>query len=68
MTKDDAANILEKYKPLIPNEKFSKAKDMAVYYLRQESMVSLEVFNQVAWERDIAIKQLNDLGYEFGEK
>ena len=35
--------------------------------LAQES-VSLEVYKQVAFERDIAIKQLHELGYEFGEK
>ena len=23
---------------------------------------------QIQWERDVAIKQLNELGYEFGEK
>ena len=30
--------------------------------------VSLEVYKQVAWERDIAIEQLHELGYEFGQK
>lgn len=30
--------------------------------------ISEEAYKQVMWERDIAIKQLNDLGYEFGEK
>lgn len=25
-------------------------------------------YDQVRWERDIAISQLNDLGIEFGEK
>lgn len=30
--------------------------------------VSLEVYKQVIWERDIAIEQLKELGYEFGEK
>lgn len=25
-------------------------------------------FSQVRWERDIAIEQLRELGYEFGEK
>lgn len=33
-----------------------------------ETLVSLDVYNQVAWERDIAIQQLHELGYEFGEK
>ena len=31
-------------------------------------MVSRGVFEQVVWERDVAIEQLKDLGYELGEK
>ena len=27
-----------------------------------------DMYKQVAWERDVAIKQLEQLGYEFGEK
>lgn len=30
--------------------------------------VSVGVYKQVTWERDIAIEQLHELGYEFGEK
>ena len=30
--------------------------------------VSIGAYKQVAWERDIAIEQLHELGYEFGEK
>ena len=30
--------------------------------------VSLEAFKQVKWERDIAIEQLKELGYGFGQK
>ena len=33
-----------------------------------KNTVSAEVYKQVARERDIAIEQLNELGYEFGEK
>ncbi len=33
-----------------------------------EDVVSRGVFEQVMWERDIAIQQLKELGYEFGEK
>ena len=33
-----------------------------------DDCVSLEVYKQVTWERDIAIEQLNELGYGFGEK
>lgn len=31
-------------------------------------IVSLGVFKQVMWERDIAIEQLKELGYGFGQK
>lgn len=31
-------------------------------------MVSRGVFEQVMWDRDVAIEQLKDLGYELGEK
>lgn len=30
--------------------------------------VSIGAYKQVAWERDIAIEQLHELGYEFGQK
>lgn len=33
-----------------------------------ETLVSLDVYKQVAKERDIAIEQLHELGYEFGQK
>lgn len=35
---------------------------------KNETLVSLGVYKQVAWERDIAIQQLHELGYEFGQK
>ncbi len=31
-------------------------------------MVNRKVFEQVMWERDVAIDQLKELGYEFGER
>ena len=34
----------------------------------QEPKISPELFKQVTKERDIAIEQLHELGYEFGEK
>lgn len=34
----------------------------------KKEYVSIGAYKQVAWERDIAIEQLHDLGYEFGEK
>ena len=33
---------------------------------KSETLVSLDVYNQVAKERDMAIQQLHDLGYELG--
>ena len=33
-----------------------------------KNTVSVEAYKQVMRERDIAIQQLNELGYEFGEK
>ena len=30
--------------------------------------ISYGVYEQVAWERDVAIEQLHELGYEFGQK
>ena len=35
---------------------------------KSETLISLDVYKQVAWERDIAIQQLHELGYEFGQK
>ena len=31
-------------------------------------LISKSVFDQIKWERDVAISQLHDLGYELGEK
>ena len=48
-----------------------EALEMAIKALEIEpcdDAVSREVFEQVVCERDIAIEQLNELGYEFGEK
>ena len=55
-----------------------EALDMAIKALEQEPttknnlgiepQVSLDTYKQVCKERDIAIDQLHELGYEFGEK
>lgn len=53
---------------LIP---MNNALDMAIKDVEQqpsEGKVSMEVYKQVTAERDIAIEQLKELGYEFGEK
>ena len=34
----------------------------------KDKHVSIGAYKQVAWERDIAIEQLHELGYEFGQK
>lgn len=34
----------------------------------KDKYVSIGVYKQVAWERDVAIEQLHELGYEFGQK
>ena len=34
----------------------------------KDNYVSVGVLKQIMWERDIAIEQLHELGYEFGEK
>lgn len=34
----------------------------------EEQTVSLGAYKQVVWERDVAISQLKELGYELGEK
>jgi len=34
----------------------------------QEETVSRKVYEQISWERDIAVMQLKDLGYSLGEK
>ena len=34
----------------------------------KDKYVSIGAYQQVAWERDVAIKQLHELGYGFGEK
>lgn len=35
---------------------------------RRDIISYLAVFEQIRWERDIAIGQLHELGYELGEK
>jgi hypothetical protein len=49
-------------------EQFGKASDECPNDNNVSTTVSRGVFDQVRWERDIAIGQLKELGYEFGEK
>ena len=74
MTREDAKEKLymEWQKFLEDNIDYagiSEAYKMAIEALEQESkMVHRETLEQVMWERDVAINQLKELGYEFGEK
>ncbi len=34
----------------------------------KKALMIIGAYKQVRWERDIAIQQLNELGYQFGEK
>ena len=76
MTNELARNILSELKKLMSEEKEplseeQEALSMAISALKQEptsEMVHVETLRQVMWERDIAIGQLKELGYEFGQK
>ena len=72
MTKEEAIAILNhKVSPCLHGTEWGEALEMAIKALEQSpcgDAVSREVFEQVVRERNIAIEQLNELGYEFGEK
>ena len=70
MTRSEAADVIEIYEKdiAICSDRYKQAIKMAVNSLRKESTISLDTFNQVCWERDIAILQLNKLGYKLGDK
>lgn len=58
---------MEAYDGISPTPQRVNAMKMAIESLEQEPNISLEVYKQVAKERDIAIQQLHELGYEFGQ-
>lgn len=71
MTYEDALYNLSKARA-IPYRKatFIKVNEL-IKALSQEptsEMVHVETLRQVMWERDIAIEQLHELGYELGQK
>ena len=78
MTKEEAIKILKALPesiisivlPFDIEFDYKQALEMAIKALEQEQepKISLEVYKQVTKERDIAIEQLHELGYEFGEK
>lgn len=59
----DTANLLEELSSSEKSNKSEIPKNSPT-----ETLVSLDVYKQVARERDIAIQQLHELGYEFGQK
>jgi hypothetical protein len=72
MTREDAIKglkvLCKDFSGYKPNEEMF---DMAIKALEQQpsdDCVSLGVYKQVARERDVAIEQLKELGYELGEK
>lgn len=50
------------------NEFYEPVECSALEPDEKEQMVSRAVFEQVMWERDIALKQLAEIGKGFGEK
>lgn len=52
------------------NEAILVTKDEFLDWVRgnNDDTVSIQTYMQCAWERDIAIEQLRELGYDFGEK
>ena len=72
MTAQEAIEILKTERnhmiPTLLPERI-EAMDMAISTLeKQEETVSRKVYEQISWERDIAVMQLKDLGYGLGEK
>lgn len=73
MTREESIDRLRKISektPIRTNGDDLLAITMAIKALSQEpsDTVSRGVFEQVMWERDIAIEQLHELGYEWGQK
>lgn len=69
MTRNELRDYVDEQRTLdnIPYHVYSALID-GIDTLEQEPNISLEVYKQVAKERDIAIEQLHELGYEFGQK
>ena len=70
MTKEQARDTLRNAAWLGTNEDRERI-EKAVELLcgeQCEDAISRGVFEQVMWERDVAIDQLKELGYGFGEK
>ena len=79
MTKTENIRVLEVILDHTHNEESKEALRFAINSLKVDEMyqlekedtdefVSLKTFKQVMRERDIAISQLEELGYDFGEE
>ena len=70
---DKIIEWIEKSKTYSCSPQFERGLDYSIKIVNnvaekcKDKYVSIGAYNQVAWERDIAIKQLHELGYEFGE-
>ena len=71
------SEAMEVYDSIAPTPQRRNAVQMAIASLETDEAYQLEyeqpeiskgLFEQIKWERDIAIEQLRELGYEFGEK
>ena len=70
MTREQARNTLRNAAWLGTNEDRERIEKAVELLCGEpcEDTVSRGVFEQVMWERDVAIDQLKELGYGFGEK
>ena len=49
-------------------EDLKNSVDETILQALSHAITCVGAIEQIKWERDIAIQQLNELGYEFGEK
>jgi len=74
MTNEEAINIMQvivhMLEPQYDTDRIEDAVEMAINALEQQpsDIVSRGAFEQVMWERDVAIGQLKELGYGLGQK
>lgn len=71
MTNEQAIENIQTIKELYTwSSGADEALEMAIQALQEQSgdAISREVFEQVIWERDVAIAEVKELGYRFGEK
>ena len=72
MTREEAIENLQRLQNLLSNDPYINTQtiittcNVAIEALKQEP--TIEAYKQVCKERDIAIEQLHELGYEWGQK